>query len=92
MNEPNGKNALVKDNVARDDDLFGRKIIAPVTLMMCWVPDKDTWRGAGSEFMCKVEVRIAKAPKDFKVRICWVFAKQLEMRCVILDSDRREDI
>ena len=68
--------SLIKNNVARDDDLASGKIKTPVALLGRRVTEEDTRCGARRQFMGSrgTEVRIAQATENSKDGVVWHFA------------------
>jgi hypothetical protein len=70
------KVSLIKNNVARDDDLASRKIKTPVALLGRRVTEKNTRCGARRQFMGSrgTKVRIAQATENSEDGVIWHFA------------------
>jgi hypothetical protein len=66
-----GKNIVIEDNMAKDDDVVGEKIKATIPLMIRGVPKEKIPNGSRCKFVVSVGggVGIASAPKDVKVLV-----------------------
>jgi hypothetical protein len=70
--------SLIKNNVARDDDLSSRKIKTTVALLRRRVTEEDTRCRARRQFMGSrgTKVRIAQATENSKNGVVWHFAME----------------
>lgn len=73
-----GEYELVKDNMFRDDDMFGMKVKVSVHFIIQRVPKEHARSWSRLEFLSGGKVRVAKATENIKVRIRWVLHCHIE--------------